>query len=140
MKASDRPKIAPADPRLWFEQSQRSVSASWTKEYRDIPYRCWRCKVHAIYTAQDQKYTFEVLKAPIDQRRTLCENCWRASLAIARDLKGFEGRWGAEKSALRKDKKFLAEWLRMLEAQEKYVAYKPDTARKNMLKKLLADV
>jgi hypothetical protein len=140
MKQSTRQCVAPANPRLWSEKSQRSVSASWTKEYRDIPYQCWRCQAEAVFTAQDQKYTFEVLKAPIDQRRTLCEDCWRESLTIDQDLKKFEVHWRAEKSVLRKDREFLAGWLRLLETREEYVAYKPDTAKKNMLKKLLADV
>jgi hypothetical protein len=139
MKASLQPGVAPADPSLWSEQSQRSVAAGWTKEYRDIPYKCWRCKTEAVFTAQDQKYTFEVQKAPIDQRRVLCEDCWRESLAIARELETFEGRWSSEKPVLRRDKEFLARWLHLLQVREEYVAYKPDTAKKNMLKNLLAD-
>lgn len=140
MKASARIGIAPADPDLWSEQSRRSVSASWTKEYRDIRYRCWRCKAEAVFSAQDQKYAFEVLKAPIDQQRVLCEDCWRKSVAITKHLKTFEERWRAEKPALRKNKEFLAAWLKLVEAREEYVAYKPDTAKKNMLRKLLGDV
>jgi hypothetical protein len=139
MKASARPEVAPADPSLWSEQSQRSVAAAWTKEYRDIPYRCWRCRADAVFTAQDQKHAFEVQKAPIDQRRVLCEDCWRQSVGIGRELGMCESRWSVEKPALRKDKEFLARWLQLLEAREEYVAYKPDTAKKNMLKKLLAD-
>ena len=139
MKASRRPTVAPADPSLWSEQSQRSVAVGWTKEYRDIPYKCWRCNADAVFTAQDQKYTFEVKKAPIDQRRLLCEDCWRESLAVARELENFERRWSEEKSVLRTEKEFLARWLDLLQVREKYVPYRPDTAKKNMLKNLLAD-
>jgi hypothetical protein len=131
---------APADPQLWSAQSQRSVSAAWTKDYRDIEYKCCRCGAPSVFTAQDQKYTFEVKKAPIDQRRTLCENCWRRSLEIARELGVNAERWAREKPELTKDREFLEAWLRLLEQQEQYVAYRPDTAKKNMLRKLLNEV
>lgn len=130
----------PADPHMWSEQSQRSVSADWTTEYRDIKYHCWRCKAAAVFTAQDQKYTFEVKKAPIDQRRTLCENCWRTSLEIQRQLGTHAERWALEKDHLMKDSQFLNDWLRLLEELETYVAYRPDTARKSMLQNLLNEV
>lgn len=139
MTAPAQPRVAPADPSLWSEKSQQSVAAAWTKEYRDIEYRCWRCKALAVFSAQDQKYTFEVKKAPIDQRRILCSDCWRQSLQIARDLELCAEQWKAEKSKLRSDKEFLSRWLRLLEFQEEFVPYKADTAKKNMLKKLLAD-
>ncbi len=131
---------APADPRLWSEQSQRSVSAGWTTEYRDIEYACWRCGAAAVFTALDQKYTFEVKKAPIDQRRTLCESCWRRSLEIANQLRDNADRWAREKPHLTKDRDFLEGWLNLLREQEEYVAYKPDTAKKNMLERLLSEV
>ena len=131
---------APADPRLWSEQSQRSVSVGWTTEYRDIEYACWRCKATAVFTAQDQKYTFEVKKAPIDQRRTLCESCWRRSLEIENQLKGSAALWAREKPRLSRDREFLEGWLHLLREQEEYVAYRPDTAKKNMLERLLDEV
>lgn len=140
MNAPAPPGVAPADPSLWSDKSQRSVSAGWTTEYRDIPYRCWRCKASAIFSAQDQKYTFEVKKAPIDQHRNLCEECWRKEFCIASELKACEERWNAQKALLRVDREFLARWLQLLQVREEYVAYKPDIAKKNMLKKLLADV
>jgi len=54
-----------ADPRQWSEKSQRSVSAAWKKEYVDIPYSCWRCKKAAVFSAEDQKYSFEIKKNQI---------------------------------------------------------------------------
>jgi hypothetical protein len=132
--------VAPADPSRWSEQSQRSVSAEWTKEYRDIQYQCWKCKADAVFTAQDQKITFDVKKAPIDQRRILCEDCWKQSNQIARELSENERLWAEKKPTLQKDREFLRQWLELLEEREKYVPYRPDTAKKNMLKTLLAEV
>ncbi len=127
----------PADPTKWSEKSQRSVSAGWTSNYKDINYKCCHCQVDATFSAADQKYTYEKKKAHIDHRRILCERCWRESLQIAAQLKEFQGEWSKSKQALRSDKTFLARWLRLLESQEKYVPYRHDVARKNMLRRLL---
>lgn len=134
-----RSEVAPADTSLWSEQSRRSVSFGWTKEYRDIKYQCWRCSAPAVFTAQDQKYTFEVKKAPIDQRRILCIDCWRQSLKVRKELAGCVEQWADSKANLAKDKAFLIRWLELLELLEKFVPYRPDTARKNMIKRLLQD-
>jgi hypothetical protein len=139
MNAAARPEVVTADPSLWSEKSQRSVSASWTKEYRDIEYQCWRCRTPAVFTAQDQKHTFEVKKAPIDQPRILCNDCWRQSLDVRRELAVCAERWDDSKAMLTNDKDFLTRWLELLELLEKYVPYKPDTAKKNMLRRLLQD-
>lgn len=136
MKKTLKLATAPADPRRWSEQSQRSVSASWTTEYRDIPYKCWRCGAASVFTALDQKYTFEVKKAPIDQRRALCEACWRRSLEIERELDVYADRWVREKVLLVKDRAFLEAWLQLLQEREDY-GYRPDIARKNMLGTML---
>ena len=127
----------PADPTKWSAKSQSSRSASWTTEYTDIQYKCWRCQATATFSAADQRYTYEEKKAPIDQQRILCEPCWRESLRIAADLADCQRQWAQSKQSLRADKPFLARWLELLECQEKYVPYRHDVARKNMLRKLL---
>ena len=63
----------PADPSQWSEKSKRSVSFFFTSKYEDREYKCWSCGKLATFTAEDQKYTYEVRKASIDQRRVLCE-------------------------------------------------------------------
>lgn len=49
-----------------------------------------------------------------------------------------EERWAAGKTKLQADRSFLIHWSELLVALEAYVPYKPDTAKKNMLAKLLA--
>ena len=127
-----------ADPSQWSVQSQGSVSAAWTSMYEDIHYQCWHCHGAAVFTAADQKDTYEVKKAPIDQQRILCESCWRESLQIALQLQRCQDQWAVAKQSLRIDKAFLASWLQLLESQEGYVPYRHDVARKNMLRKLLS--
>jgi hypothetical protein len=139
MTSPVRSEVVAADPSLWSEQSQRSVSVGWTKEYRDIKYQCWRCSSPAVFTARDQKRTFEVKKAPIDQRRILCDKCWHQSLEIRRELADCAERWVDSKANLANDKAFLARWLGLLELLEEFVPHRPDTAKKNMIKRRLQD-
>lgn len=140
MPAKPSPRRIPADPTKWSAKSQGSPPAFWTTEYTDIQYKCWHCKAAATFSAEDQRYTYEVKKAPIDQQRILCEPCWRESLRIAAQLTEFQRQWAQSKNALRADKSFLSGWLQLLEAQETYVPYRQDIARKNMLRKLLSTV
>jgi Probable zinc-ribbon domain len=130
----------PADPTKWSERSQHSISFHYVREYDDTTYNCRRCKKSAIFSAADQQYTYEVKKAPIDQRRILCADCWRESLAIERDIKLCEQRWSESKTALRSDASFLTGWMELLTSQEGYVPYHPNVATKNMLRKLLGQI
>lgn len=139
MPKKSPPSAVAADPSKWSEKSQRSVSADWTVEYKDITYNCWHCQAESIFSAQDQKYTFEEKKAPIDRRRLLCKLCWAESHRIAAKLKDFEASWAEQKQSLRGNKDFAASWLETLELQASYVPYRHDVARKNMLRKVLSD-
>jgi len=137
MMPTRRKSTIRADPGQWSEKSQRSVSSLFTSRYEDREYKCWSCGKSAVFTAEDQKYTYEVRKAPIDQQRVLCAECWKLSLQIAKELESCETRWATEKSILEVDKVFLSHWLDLLEKREHYVRYRPDKAKKNMLRKLL---
>ena len=127
--------VVPADPTQW--SNQRSVAIDWMVEYIDKPYTCWRCRKDTVFSAEDQKYTYEVKKAPIDQHRILCTDCWRLSLAISEEIGSCEANWASSKVSLSKDKEFLSRWLRLLISKEEYVPYRPNTAAKNMLQRLL---
>jgi hypothetical protein len=139
MTKCDRASTVPADPTQWSEKSKQSVAFGFTREYNDIAYRCWHCKAECVFTAQDQKHTFEVKKASIDQRRILCAECWSGSHRIRAALRDCEEQWATAKAKLQADKAFLNRWLELLTALEAYVPYKPDTAKKSMLGKLLAN-
>jgi hypothetical protein len=139
MTKHDRPSSVPADPTQWSEKSKQSVAFAFVRDYEDIPYKCWRCEADCVFTAQDQKHTFEVKKASIDQRHILCAECWSESHRIRAALRDCEEQWAAAKAKLQIDKTFLSHWLELLAALEGYVPYKPDTAKKNMLGKLLAN-
>lgn len=127
----------PADPSLWSEKSKQSVAFSFVQDYTDIPYKCRHCQAECVFTAEDQKYTFETKKASIDQRRKFCTKCWLVTHRIREELQANEERWVESKTSLQTNKEFLGGWLELLIQLEEYVPYKPDTAKKNMLRKLL---
>ena len=128
-----------ADPTRYSRKSLQSYGAPLTREYTDIEYNCWRCKKPAVFTAEDQKHSFEVKQNYIWQRRRLCHECWTEADRTRKNLDACRKRWAESRNALRRDAGFLSGWLALLVKFEEYVAYKPDTARKNMLKKLLKE-
>ena len=90
-----------------------------------------------MFTAEDQKFTYEVKKASIDQQRLLCRVCWSESNQIRAALVNHEAMWAESKKSLQHDSKFLHGWLEQLVKLEEFVPYKPDSAKKNMLQKML---
>lgn len=132
------PTTVLADVSEWSEKSKQSVAFLFRREYTDIPYNCWHCRAACIFTAEDQKFTFEVKKASVNQRRILCNACWVESNRIRALLRECEEKWRESKAQLRGEGIFLVQWLELLEALEQYIPYKPDTAKKNMLAKLIS--
>ncbi|MEP6502238.1 MAG: zinc-ribbon domain containing protein [Betaproteobacteria bacterium] len=133
------PKSIPADPNQWSDQSKQTVSFifNFIREYTDKPFNCWRCSAACVFTAEDQKYTVEVKKASIDQRRKFCAECWSESHQLKASLATFEDRWADQKRVLQTDREFLAGWLELLDRWKEFAPYKQDVARINMLRKVL---
>jgi hypothetical protein len=137
-RAKNIPQTAvAADPVQWSEQSKHSAAVYFKREYVDEPYKCWRCGAACIFTAQDQKYTFEIKKASIDQRRKFCAACWSESLQLQAALSERDVRWVAEKPILRSNREFLNEWLGLHTRWKEFAPYKQDRAKINMLRRLL---
>lgn len=140
MRKKPKPASRQADPKKWSAKSRRSVSFHFVKEYQDITYECRCCRKSAIFSATDQLYTYEVRKASIDQRRVLCEKCWRKLLIIDSDIAACKTQWASTKRKLRLDKTFLSAWLQLLISRQGYVPYRTDTATMSMLRKLLSQL
>jgi hypothetical protein len=138
MSKPTSPSSVSADPEQWSEKSKQSVAYGFVREYTDILYKCWHCQTDCVFAALDQKHTFEVKKASIDQRRILCQACWAESNRIRTTLRECEAQWATCKPQLLPDKAFLGRWSDLLIALEAYVPGRADTAKKNMLAKLLS--
>ena len=102
----------------WSEASKRSVEYTFEpRPYVDIPYMCWRCKAPAVFTAEDQKRTYEVQKAHLWQSRVLCVPCHAERCRLDREVLVCRRRWAVGKRELQRDIEFLRHWLAVLEAQ-----------------------
>jgi len=130
-------RVVKADSARWSKKSQRSVSSAFTKEYTDIDYFCWRCGKRDVFNAEDQRDSYEVKKHHVWQRRILCRGCWAEANEIRKHLATCRKEWSASKATLKTDTAFLSCWLSLLARLEEYVPYKPDTATKGMLVKLM---
>ena len=128
-----------AETTQWCESSKQSVAFQFNfiTYYEAIEYNCRYCGKVAIFSAEDQKHTYEVKKSPIDQRRVLCPVCFEKFAELKSSINSIQNQWVASKNMLRKDIAFLSGWLNLLTEYEKYKPYKGNTAIKNMLKKLL---
>jgi hypothetical protein len=128
------------DATRWSKSSKQSYSyVNPPEEYTDLEYDCWRCGSRAVFSAEDQKKTFEVRKAYIWQRRALCKPCWTEEQKIARRLQAKATEWKKNKPRLVKDLPFLREWLALLEEHPKY-GVRANTGGIAMLKKQITAV
>jgi hypothetical protein len=132
------PAGVPCDPEQWSEDSKGSVAYSFPPApYRDKAYHCWRCQQPDVFTATEQKHTFEVRKANISQQRILCRACHRERVALEREASECWQRWTSGRSALARDPEFLGRWLAVLEALPGYNGAR-DKANIAMLRRLIA--
>jgi Probable zinc-ribbon domain len=115
------PAGVPCDPDCWSEESKRSVAYEFRPPvYRDKAYRCWRCGAPDVFTAADQKHTFEVRKANISRQRVLCGACHRERAELEREAGECGRRWAAGRVKLVRDPGFLRRWLEVLESLPGY--------------------
>lgn len=132
------PAGVPCDSEQWSEDSKRSVAYGFAPQpYRDKAYQCWRCRAPDVFTAAEQKHTFEVQKANISQQRVLCRACHRERVGLERAADESRRRWATEGAALRHDQAFLRRWLVVLEALPGYNGPR-DEANIVMLRRLIA--
>ena len=113
----------PSDPESWSDQCKRSVAYTHglgPARYTDETYLCRRCQAPDVFTAAEQKHTFEVRKANISQVRRLCKACHRERVALDREARACQARWSAERASLRHNTAFLRRWLVVLETLPKY--------------------
>jgi hypothetical protein len=135
------PAGIPSDPECWSADSKKSVDYLFPPEpYIDKAYQCRRlaCRTLDVFTAAEQKHTFEVRKANISQQRLLCRVCHRVWVSLDRESRACRERWATERHALRFDLEFLRRWLVVLEKLPEYGGAM-DESNIVMLRRLLAE-
>lgn len=122
---------------LWSEASRRGLDYAFASEfYEDIPFVCFTCGAKSIFTAEQQKYTYEVKKAYVWARHVLCPTCFKKKNELSAESASFLATWLQDKGTIATNPARISRWKDVLELLPKYGERK-DTARIRMLSKLL---
>ena len=127
----------PLDKEAYSGSSKRSAGFECLGDYyENIRYQCKKCTGSAIFTAEEQKETYEIKKRYMWQQRFLCNKCYVEMVSIKNKLQEMEQYYCDNKEQSRQDRKFLLCWLRLL---NEYSAYwkKGNPSRVKFIKKAL---
>lgn len=113
--------LSVVDPTQWASNCKGLRDyADPPTHYIDIHYRCNACGQQAVFSATEQKHTYEVRKQHINRRRTLCPACNGEHYRLRLRDREMQRRWLAERATLRHDRVFVEEWLLVLVAAARY--------------------
>jgi hypothetical protein len=88
--------------------------------YEGIRTRCLKCGRSFVFSAQEQKYAFEVKRVYPGWLPTLCPACSQKWAALEQKILEFEHSWEADRETLESDQAFLANWLGLLREAQPY--------------------
>ncbi len=114
-------KKLPVNKDAYSESSKKSVGFEYLDDYyEDKKYRCKKCYKQDVFTAEEQKNTFEVKKAYMWQQRFLCNVCYQEMVEIKKELSEIETGYIKDKETVMCDKELLKRWLFLLKEYPKY--------------------
>ncbi len=136
-KAGANKKKVPINKDAYSDASKNSLGHEFLGEfYEDIHYQCYKCQQPAIFTAIQQKKSFEIRKEYMHQQRILCRNCWLKLRQLKCEMQNIEQLYSLDKEKMKSDKEFLQEWLFILKEIPKF-GKKTNTARIRFIEKIL---
>jgi len=128
------------DKEQWSEKSRGGLDYVFASEfYEDKPFTCIACGQKAVFTAEQQKYTYEVKKAFTWEQHVLCATCFQQHNELLAEAAVFSASWESDKASLKGDRAALQRWKVVLELLPTY-GIRKDAARIRMLTKLLQNV
>lgn len=114
-------KQVPLNKEAYSESSKRSVGFEFLGEfYEDIRYQCEKCTKSTVFTAAEQKETYEVKRRYMWQQRFLCNECHGEMVDIKIELQEVEKYYCSNKKQSLQDREFLLNWLRLLNEYPTY--------------------
>jgi len=139
MKSTPRKKV-PLKKELWSEKSRGGLDYVFAPEfYEDKPFGCRACGRQGVFTAEQQKYTYEVKKAFTWEQHVLCPTCFQKCCELSAESSALVAAWLQNKGKAAANLPALRRWREVLELLPSY-GMRKDAARIRMLSKLLADV
>ena len=119
----------------WSEESKESLSYEFAKKYyENINYSCRKCKKNTIYSAEEQKRTYEILKCYIEKQRVLCGECYKKYNILVKKIKEYESLWAKETINSKKNATYLKKWLSAINEMSSYGKSKNEAMANNLLK------
>jgi hypothetical protein len=130
-------KRVPVDKELWSEKARGSLDHVFAEAfYEDKPFNCRACGMSSVFTAEQQKYTYEVKKEYTWVQHVLCPVCFERRNKLAAESTASLAVWVRDRAVLTTNAMFLQRWKQVLEDLPQY-GIRKDTARIRMLQKLL---
>ncbi|WP_196137830.1 zinc-ribbon domain containing protein [Aliikangiella sp. G2MR2-5] len=113
-------KIA-ANKDLWADELKRSYDYYDPKFdfYYDYSYTCRGCGLDEVWTAQQQKHHFEVLKK-LRGVSSLCNQCFHKYNALKSRFRYFKEQREKETESSKKNAPYIQEWIDAIQEYKKY--------------------
>lgn len=129
-------KIA-ADKELWADELKKSHDF-YNPDfdyYYDYRFTCRGCNKDKIWTAEEQKVHYEVLKK-VNAVSSLCNDCFIEYNKLKTKCRKFRAKWNEETEKSKKSASYIAEWLKTIQEYKKYTD-KYDSGMEHRLARLL---
>lgn len=126
--------LVPIDRSLWSRSSQRSSGGQYDSNathYEGIRYRCRSCEASCVFSAEEQKLSYEVNKKFVSWLPSLCPSCHVELIDLQNRDRVFQQEWVSARKSLAGDLKFLESWLAVLQALKAHG--KPNESMERML-------
>ena len=105
----------PLNKAEYSESSKNSIGFEFLGEfYEDKNYICKKCSKNTVFTAEDQKTTYEIKKQYMWQQRFLCDSCYIKMKSIKKKLHEMELYYCNNKNEVLNNEEFLRKWLHLL--------------------------
>ena len=122
---------------LWSEKSKAGLDYAFAGQfYEDQRFTCRACGKPSVFTAEQQKYTYEVKKAYTWEQHVLCQACFSRRNKLEAKSADFAALWKKNKKGLKDDRAALRRWKEVLESLPRY-GVPEDKARIRMITTLL---
>jgi hypothetical protein len=111
------------DRAQWSRSSQRSGGAHYSSkatQYENISYFCEKCKNKSIFSAEEQKFSYEVKKQFIWRVPSLCQNCQSQLNILLSAEREFQKTWNVNREAMKLNIVFLKNWLNAIQEIHTY--------------------
>lgn len=111
------------DRAQWSKSSQRSCGGHYDSKaihYENISYLCVKCKNKSIFSAEAQKFSYEVKKHFIWRVPSLCQNCQSQLDTLLSAEREFQKSWNVNREAMKLNIVFLKNWLNTIQEIHTY--------------------